>query len=113
MSGTAEESVQRTVRNLLPGYYRVREFRNAAEDATKWAWAYQMKDPTSGVIEKLVTKEDGENNLFPFTVQHIDGDDNVLHDEEYKVNRMLDDAAIVPNVDVEPFQKKDDVHVRF
>ena len=113
LSGTTEESVQRTVRNLLPGYYRVREFRNAAEDATKWAWAYQMKDPTSGVIEKLVTKEDGVNNLFPFTVKHVEGDTNVLHDEEYKVNKMLNNAAIVPNIGVEDYKKKNDVHVKF
>ena len=36
-----------------------------------------------------------------------------IHDEEYKVNKMLDNAAIVPGADVEDMKKKEPVHVKF
>lgn len=83
--GTEGGTVQRIVRNLIPGQYRVKQFQ--AGD-TPWAWAYAVTSPEGGKIEKLVTEENGVNNLFPFTVQHITGENNVLHDEEYKVNKM-------------------------
>ena len=83
VTGNGDGPVERTVRNLMPGYYRVKQFQSGA---TPWAWAYTVTDPSAGVIQKKVTKED---NLFPFTVKHVEGGTNVLHDEEYKVNEML------------------------
>lgn len=87
VKGNGSETVQRIVRNLMPGTYRVKQAQIGGNDP--WAWSYSVTSPTSGILEKLVTVEDGEHNLFPFTLQHVTGDDSVLHDEEIKSNQFV------------------------
>ena len=88
VKGTGNATEERTVRNLMPGYYTVKQMQTGA--TTPWAWAYTIESPAGGSYEKQELFEDGVNNVFQFKVNHVTDDHNVMHDEEIKINKMIE-----------------------
>lgn len=87
VKGMGNATEERTVRNLMPGYYTVKQMQTGA---TPWAWAYTVQEPVGGVYDNRQLFEDGVNNVFPFTVNHVENELNVMHDEEIKINKMIE-----------------------
>lgn len=87
VKGTSANIDQRMLRNLMPGYYTVKQIQTGA---TPWAWAYKVTDPSDGKYEYRELFEDGVNNVFEFTVKHVEDETNVMHDEELKANKMVE-----------------------
>lgn len=78
--------VQRTVRNIMPGMYRVRQFKTDGNNP--WAWSYIVTEPLSGEISKNLILDSAEENMFRFTVTRNDG--GLLNDEKIKTNTLFE-----------------------
>ncbi len=81
----SNEVVQRTIRNIMPGMYRVRQFKT--EGNNPWAWSYDITDPLSGEIMKNIITDNAEDNIFQFTITR--DDDGLVNDENVKTNTLL------------------------
>ena len=83
LTGTDAASVSRKVKNLPWGRYRVKSLQKVNNGS--WQWAYTMS-PTELTKDFKIGSE--QDHTFEFTFTHKSGDDNIIHDEEYKVNEL-------------------------